>query len=113
MAAVFGWFGTMTGIRRTSSSDTLNVLVLAYADMNPAGENGIQKVEFTTVVNGGAPSVTNVTTRTLARPNHSVTQCPMPYGLGMQGEEVHCFTLTLDCNALAQGTIEVTAKRRS
>jgi len=110
MAAVFGWFGTMTGIRRTSSSDTLNVLVLAYADMNPAGENGIQKVEFTTVVNGGAPSVTNVTTRTLARPNHSVTQCPMPYGLGMQGEEVHCFTLTLDCNALAQGTIEVTAK---
>jgi len=109
MTAATAVWGTMTGIRRTSASDTLRVIVLAYADLNPAGENGVNRVEFTTVVNGGAPSVTSVSSPTKEFPNYSLAQSPLVGSRGGAQREVFAYSILLDCNALAQGRIVVTA----
>lgn len=106
--AIAKWV-TISGIRRTSASDTLEVIVDCYTDLNPAGEDGIAKVVFTTVVNGGAPTVTDVSSRALHYPNHSVQPSPIPGAPSGLMAPVWAYGITLDCNALAAGTIEVTA----
>ncbi len=101
---------TATGIRRTSSSDTLKVIVEAHTSVNSVssqGEGGVARVDFTVVANGGPPSVTAVTTPDLHTPNHS--DQPSPLGVTSGMARVWGYGITLNCNTLPQGTIVVTA----
>jgi hypothetical protein len=101
---------TATGIRRTSSSDTLAVIVEAHTSVNSTsnlGEGGVARVDFSVVVNGGSPTVTQVTTPALHTPNHSDQASPLPGATGMA--RVWGYGITLNCSTLAQGTIVVTA----
>lgn len=80
MATPIAQWRTMPGTRRTSSSDTVRVIVEAYHKIAPdtgGSVNEIQKVRFT-VTDGNGTSTYDVTTRTLVSPNDTDRTDPLP-----------------------------------
>lgn len=105
MANAIAHWVTPSGQRRTNTDPdkTVRLSVVAACDENPAGENGIQKVEFYVVVNGGAPTTIIVSALTRAAQNYVCTT--------YRGRHVvTAFHHALDLSLLAAGKVDVTAK---
>lgn len=102
---------TYTGIRRTSPLDTLSVDVEAWANPDPVahgGEGGVDRVVFSISENGGPPVEQVVTAPALRVPNDSDQNSPLPgVSSGMAAQFV--YGITLDCGALAAGSVRVAA----
>ena len=73
----------MSGIRRTSSSDTYNAIVEAFHNIN---DGEIDRVEFSISVNGGSAATTTVTSREMWTPDDTLFGDPLPpwWGLVLQ-----------------------------
>lgn len=102
-AATLHW-RTMDGVHRTAASTdkTVSVDIEAECGLNPAGEDGIDRVEFYVSVNGGAATTYSVTARSERTYNSTAT--------GTNGfYKLFCYGITVDCAALAGGTITVEA----
>ena len=94
----------MDGVHRTAASTdkTVSVDIEAECGLNPAGEDGIDRVEFYVSVNGGAATTYSVTARSERTYNSTAT--------GTNGfYKLFCYGITVDCAALAGGTITVEA----
>lgn len=78
MASLIAAWRSITGIRYTSDA-IVSVDVEAYANPNPASENGCAGVVFFLSVNGSAPFQINVVDRTLRYPRFSdYSYSPLP-----------------------------------
>jgi hypothetical protein len=106
MTAAIAKWRTRSGIRRTSSADTLSVDVEVYAD--PIDESGVARVDFTIIESTGATTLKSVTAPSLRIPNYSAQASPLP-GVSSGMASIWAYGTTLDCGALAAGTVTVTA----
>lgn len=97
---------TRSGIRRTAPGSTLSVDLQAFT--NETVEGGVDRVEFSVVENGGAPTVITVTARTLRHPNYSDQDSYLP-GVASGMAPFWGYGIVLDCDTLAPGTVVVTA----
>lgn len=95
-------YRTRTGIRRTSATDTLSVDVECYA---PAVEGAIDRVEFSVVQNGGAPTVLTVSAASLRYPNYSAAPSPIPGAPSGSMAPLWAYGITLACSGSAVGDI--------
>lgn len=73
--ATVGW-RTQTGQWITDPLFRPEICVSAWTDMDPAGENGIDRVEFV-VDDGTGPETVTVSSRTLRFPNYSKAKTPL------------------------------------
>ena len=116
MALAAAVWRTRSGIRRTSATDTLSVDVEAYTNLNPAGEGGVDRVEFYVSVNGGAATTHTKSAPEWRTPNYSNYTAPFP-GIKAGMVPTWMYGITLACSGAATGgdqtvgygTIEVTA----
>lgn len=97
---------TITGIRKTSSSDTVNLIVEAYHQITD-GEVG--RVDFYISSNGGAASITSVTSRADWSPDDTDTTDPLPGNTNGPAVIPGCFGLTLPMSSYSAGYIDVYA----
>lgn len=95
---------SMTGIRRTSSSESYNVLVEAY---HPLVLGDIDRVEFAISSNGGASSTTTVTERAMWFPDDSDYDDPLPGDWGGGPAPLWCFGIKILMSDYAAGYIDV------
>lgn len=95
---------SMTGIRRTSSSDVARVLVEAYHNTS-LGE--IDRVEFAISSNGGASSTTTVSSREMWIPDDTDSDDPLPGDWGDGPAPLYCYGIELAMSAYAAGYITV------
>lgn len=95
---------SMTGIRRTSSSDVARVLVEAYHNTS-LGE--VDRVEFVISSNGGASATTTVTTRQVWLPDDTDSDDPLPGDWGGGPAPLECYGIELAMSAYAAGYITV------
>lgn len=95
--------------RNVAAADkTLSIDVEAYTDLDPTGENGIDRVEFYVSENGGAATTHTVSARTLRRPNYSTANSRQPGAPAGAPAPFPGYGIVLDLEALAAGTITVT-----
>jgi len=94
-----------TGIRRTSSSESYNVLVEAY---HPIALGDIDRVEFSISSNGGAASTTTVTSRAMWYPDDSEFDDPIPGSWGGGPAPLWCYGVKIEMTSYAVGYIDVT-----
>lgn len=93
-----------TGIRRTSSSESYNVLVEAY---HPIVLGDIDRVEFSISSNGGASSTTTVTSRAMWYPDDSEFDDPLPGNWGGGPAPLWCYGVKIEMASYAVGYIDV------
>lgn len=103
--AISAW-RTPSGIRRTAPGSTLSVDLEAFT--NETVEGGIDRVEFSLVENGGAPTVITVSAPSLRHPNFSDQDSYLP-GVASGMAPFWGYGITLDCDTLDPGTVVVTA----
>lgn len=96
-----------SGLLRTAG-ETYEVVLEAFTDVNPALEDGIDRVVFDVAVNGSPHSTITSFLPTLRRPNYSTRNSPIP-GIVSGMSPVYAYGTTLDCTALPAGTITVAA----
>lgn len=97
---------TITGIRRTSSTDTVNLIVEAYHQIT---DGEVARVDFYISSNGGAYSSTSVSTRADWAPDDTDTTDPLPGNTSGPAVIPGCFGLTLSMSSYAAGYIDVYA----
>lgn len=95
---------SMTGIRRTSSSESYNVLVEAY---HPIALGDIDRVDFAISSNGGASSTTSVTSRASWKPDDSTYDDPLPGSWGGGPSYIWCYGIKIQMADYAAGYIDV------
>lgn len=95
---------SVSGIRRTSSSESYNVLVEAY---HPIALGDIDRVEFAISSNGGASSTTTVTNRAIWFPDDSEYDDPLPGNWGGGPAPIWCFGVKVEMASYAAGYIDV------
>ena len=95
---------SMTGIRRTSSSDVARVLVEAYHNIN-LGE--VDRVEFAISSNGGASATTTVSYRAMWLPDDTDSDDPLPGNWGGGPAPLYCYGVELAMSAYAAGYITI------
>jgi len=105
MAQVIAQWRTMTGIRRTSSSQSVNLIVEAYHNI---AEGEVQRVDFAISVNGGASSIQSVSTRQDWVPDDTTEVDPLPGCSTGPAAIPGCFGYTLSMSSYAAGYIDVT-----
>jgi len=95
---------TYDGTHRTASDTdkTVSCDIEADVDLDTAGENGVQRVEFYVSVNGVLSSIASQTSR--SQRTHNSTPAGANGFLTTWG-----YGITVDCSALAGGTITVDA----
>lgn len=96
---------TITGIRRTSSSETARILVEAYQNIS---EGEIDRVDFSISVNGGGASTTSVSTRAMWTPNDTDYDDPLPGSWGGGPAPSWCYGIELSMADYAAGYITIT-----
>jgi hypothetical protein len=94
----------MTGIRRTSSSDTYRVLVEAYHNI---ADGEIDRVEFAISVNGSLVGTQTVTEREMWFPNDSSYDDPLPGDWGGGPAPLWCFGYELLMSNYSAGYIDI------
>lgn len=102
---VAGW-RTITGVRRTSSSDSVNLIVEAYHNLL---DGEIASVDFYISENGAAPVITSVTSRADWTPDDTDTTDPLPGVISGPAVIPACFGMTLSMSSYAAGYIDVYA----
>lgn len=103
--AISAW-RTPSGIRRAAPGSTLSVDLESFTNLTVEG--GIDRVEFSVVENGGAPTVVTVSAPSLRHPNFSDQNSYLP-GVSSGMAPFWGYGTTLDCDTLAAGTVVVTA----
>ena len=93
----------------TSLDKTLSVDVEAECNVDPTGQGGINRVEFSVVVNSDPPVVYTQTGRSIRWPNYSTAPSRQPWGPTNAPAPFWGFGIVLDLSTLDGGTIEVTA----
>ena len=95
---------TYDGTHRTASDTdkTVSCDIEADVDLDPSGENGVQRVEFYVSVNGVLSSIATQTSR--SERTHNST----PAGT-VNFKAIWGYGITVDCSALPGGTITVDA----
>lgn len=102
---VAGW-RTITGTRRTSSTDTVNLIVEGYHNIL---DGDIARVDFYISSNGAASIVSSVTTRADWIPDDTDTTDPLPGVISGPAVIPACYGKTLDMSAYDAGYIDVYA----
>lgn len=95
---------SQTGIRRTSSSESYNILVEAY---HPIALGDIDRVEFAISSNGGGSSTTSVTSRAMWFPDDTEYDDPLPGSWGGGPAPIWCFGIKIEMASYAVGYIDV------
>lgn len=108
VAAITKW-RTASHVRRSLPTDTLSVDLEAETSTGAGSEGGIARVDFAVVVNGGAPTITSVTARSLRQPSYAKKPSPLPGAPAGKQASFWGWGIVLDCAALPAGTIVVTA----
>jgi hypothetical protein len=94
----------MTGIRRTNSSDTYNVLVEAYHNI---ADGEIDRVEFAISVNGSSVGTQTVSSRQMWLPNDSTYTDPLPGNWGGGPAPLWCYGYSLLMSDYSAGYIDI------
>jgi len=95
---------SMTGIRRTSSSESYNVIVEAY---HPIALGDIDRVEFAISSNGGGSSTTTVTSRAMWKPDDTTYDDPLPGSWGGGPTYIWAYGVKIQMADYAAGYIDV------
>lgn len=95
---------SMTGIRRTSSSDSYNVIVEAY---HPISLGDIDRVEFSISSNGGSATVTTVTSRAMWKPDDTTYDDPLPGSWGGGPTYIWSYGVKIEMASYAAGYIDI------
>ena len=96
----------MTGVRRTSSSDTVNLIVEAYHNIS---EGEVARVDFAISSNGGTSSTTSVSSRQDWQPDDTDLKDPLPGNFIGPAPIPGCFGLQLAMSSYDAGYIDITA----
>lgn len=94
----------MTGIRRTSSGESVNVLVEAYHNI---ADGEVARVDFDVSVNGGASATTSVSSRAIWYPDDTDNTDPLPGTWGSGPAPLWCFGITISMADYAAGYITI------
>lgn len=105
MAKVIAQLRTMTGIRRTSSTDSANVIVEAYHNI---AEGEVARVDFAISSNGGSSSTTQVASRQDWTPDDTDERDPLPGNFTASAPIPSCFGITINMSSYDAGYIDVT-----
>ena len=105
MAQVIAQTRTMSGIRRTSTSDTVNCIVEAFHNIS---EGEVGRVDFAITVNGTPHSTISVTTRADWTPNDTDETDPLAGIVAGCAPIAMSFGTTISMSDFSPGTIVVT-----
>lgn len=109
MANLHGKWSIISGYYNTNPSLVLDCSLECYADLNPAGENGIDRVEFVRTINGGGATTITVSSPSVRTPNFSLSASPVPGVSSGSMASFYGYGISLDLGALGPGRIQVTA----
>lgn len=105
MAQIIAQTRTMSGIRRTSSSDTLNCVVEAFHNVS---EGEVSRVEFSVSVNGSFVGTITSSSRGDWAPNDTDEQDPLPGNFVGAAPIAMSYGTTISMGNYSPGTIIVT-----